>query len=147
MNNEDKWFEYLKGRLESIETTIRFVIASFIIIIGYVIVQFFKVIDEDIFQALFKGELGYNSYIRPSVILGTIIILLIIMGMVFRAIDSRRMGIKDQIRTFFINNKGNIPVEWKETEEIDSYSSIWGFLFSLKKSKPNRIKLNKKKIK
>lgn len=125
--------EYLLDRLNSIENTIRFVLSSTIIIVGFLAMQLFKVLDEVIFPYFPEMEFTYITQItlidllRVVSLIITILILTVIAILVFNTMDSRRDIIKNKIGRM-IFNEGLSRDEWETVKNIDYYNNILHFL-------------------
>ena len=97
--NRNNWFKYIQSRLEAIENSMRLILTSFIIIVGILIAQLFKVLDEDIFPELSKGELSSINLLRAPALFSGIMILIIFLYFIFRSMNNRRLKIKGLIET------------------------------------------------
>lgn len=138
-NNNDRkseqWIEYLRERLESIESNLKFIISACIIIFGYLIVQLFYVLDEDIIPYLSEEKIEFIKLVRPGALFISIFILGLIMYLVTRAMLSRRNGIQKLIKYYFIHKKINYKNDWKYINIIDGQKRVFEFLFKKVKIK------------
>ena len=130
-NNE--WFEYLQTRLKAVESSIRFILSSFAIILGILIAQLFVVLDEDIIPYFSEREtIESHDFIRPVSLIILIGFLIFIALKIFKTMNTRKREIKKIIRKRLINKNQKLSDEWNNIEKFDDYNDIWHFLFGKK---------------
>jgi hypothetical protein len=128
--DKNMWNDYLQHRLNSIEDTIKFILSSFVILLGLLTVQGFKVMDEDIFPGIIQGNLEFIDLLRIISLITGIIIFTVIIVMIFSTMNKRRKNIRGKIKALFFEEKEfDIRRKWKEIEIVDNYNNIKEFLF------------------